>query len=154
MENVGGKWHFISEAQLLTSVITGGDPFWIKAVARFPLTSVGLGLKIWSCRERWLLMILHREVLMELKTSGICLFGLRTGPTHFCSWLFLLYLFHYCGNMLICLFFVAIDFYVDIQLLRQSKENQVGKGWEVFIFFIQKSELLIWRARIASCDRH
>lgn len=66
-ENVGGKWHFISETQLLTLVITGGDPFWIKAVAKFPLTSVGLGLKIWSCRERWLLMILHREVLNGVK---------------------------------------------------------------------------------------
>lgn len=132
-ENVGGKWHFISETQFSTSVITGGDPFWIKAVARFPMTSVGLGLRIWSCRGRWLLMILHREMLNGVK-------DLRDMAVWCQNWADSLLLLAFssipfsldCGNMLICLFFVAMDFYVNLQLLRQSKENQVGKGWKSF----------------------
>lgn len=105
-ENVGGKRHFIYETQLLTSVITGGDPFWIKAVARYPLTSVCLGLRIQSCRERWLLMILHREMLngvMDLRDMAVwCQNWLIFAPGFFFYTFFYSIVVIFCGNFFCC----------------------------------------------------
>lgn len=159
-ENVGGKWHFISETQFSTSVITGGDPFWIKAVARFPMTSVGLGLRIWSCRGRWLLMILHREMLNGVK-------DLRDMAVWCQNWADSLLLLAFssipfsldCGNMLICLFFCCDGFLCEFTI---TETEQRKSGWErlkKFWFCSYRNLnhcplLLIWRAGIAVCDRH
>lgn len=60
--------HFISQAKLLIAT-----EHWIRpvvktqAVERLPLTSADCGLTILSCRDRWQLIILYEESLMQVK---------------------------------------------------------------------------------------
>lgn len=77
-------------------------------------------------------MILHREMV-----NGVM--DLRDMAVWCHSWIdsFLLLAFSSipfsfdCGNMLICLFFVVMDFHVDIQLLRAKKirSGKAEKFW-------------------------
>lgn len=87
--------HFISQAKLLIAT-----EHWIRpvvktqAVERLPLTSADCGLTILSCRDRWQLIILYEEALMQVKKlQGYSCVLSELGWTLLCSWLVLTCLF-------------------------------------------------------------
>lgn len=131
-ENVGGKWHYISETQLLTLVITGGDPFWIKSVARFPLTSVCLGLRVWSCREVVVNDFTQGNAngVMDLRDMAVCC---QSWTDSFLLLAFSSIPFSFdCGNMLICLFllwWISMWIYSYWDRAKKIRSGKAEKFW-------------------------